>query len=95
MGVYMATDAKRYYPYSTLASQVIGFVGTDNTGLYGLEARYNSTLEGQTGLVVSTKDPAGNDMLYGYEQYYKAKNGSDICPDPGRHRSVLCGKGHQ
>lgn len=37
-GVYMATDAKRYYPYSTLASQVIGFVGTDNTGLYGLEA---------------------------------------------------------
>ena len=78
VGVYMATDAKRYYPYSTLASQVIGFVGTDNTGLYGLEARYNSTLEGQTGLVVSTKDPAGNDMLYGYEQYYKAKNGSDI-----------------
>ena len=78
VGVYMATDAKRYYPYSTLASQVLGFVGTDNTGLYGLEARYNSTLEGQTGLVVSTKDPAGNDMLYGYEQYYKAKNGSDI-----------------
>ena len=78
VGVYMATDAKRYYPYSTLASQVIGFVGTDNTGLYGLEARYNSTLEGQTGLVVSTKDPAGNDMLYGYEQYYKAQNGSDI-----------------
>ena len=78
VGVYMATDAKRYYPYSTLASQVIGFVGTDNEGLYGLEARYNSTLEGQTGLVVSTKDPAGNDMLYGYEQYYKAQNGSDI-----------------
>ena len=77
-GVFLEPTSKRYYPYSTLASQVIGFVGTDNTGLYGLEARYNSTLEGQTGLVVSTKDPAGNDMLYGYEQYYKAKNGSDI-----------------
>ena len=77
-GVYMVTDAKRYYPYATLAAQIIGFVGTDNYGLYGLEARYNSVLDGQTGLVVSTKDPAGNDMLYGYEQYYKAENGSDL-----------------
>ena len=77
-GVYMVTDAKRYYPYATLASQIIGFVGTDNYGLYGLEARYNDVLDGQTGLVVSTKDPTGNDMLYGYEQYYKAQNGSDI-----------------
>lgn len=77
-GVYMVTDAKRYYPYATLASQIIGFVGTDNYGLYGLEARYNDVLDGETGLVVSTKDPTGSDMLYGYEQYYKAQNGSDI-----------------
>lgn len=78
VGVYMVTDAKRYYPYATLASQIIGFVGTDNYGLYGLEARYNDVLDGETGLVVSTKDPTGSDMLYGYEQYYKAQNGSDI-----------------
>ena len=78
VGVYMVTDAKRYYPYATLASQIIGFVGTDNYGLYGLEARYNDILDGETGLVVSTKDPTGSDMLYGYEQYYKAQNGSDI-----------------
>ena len=78
VGVYMVTDAKRYYPYATLASQIIGFVGTDNYGLYGLEARYNDMLDGETGLVVSTKDPTGSDMLYGYEQYYKAQNGSDI-----------------
>ena len=78
VGVYMVTDAKRYYPYATLASQIIGFVGTDNYGLYGLEARYNDVLDGETGLVVSTKDPRGSDMLYGYEQYYKAQNGSDI-----------------
>lgn len=77
-GVYMVTDAKRYYPYATLASQIIGFVGTDNYGLYGLEARYNDVLDGEAGLVVSTKDPTGSDMLYGYEQYYKAQNGSDI-----------------
>ena len=77
-GVYMVTDAKRYYPYATLASQIIGFVSTDNYGLYGLEARYNDVLDGETGLVVSTKDPTGSDMLYGYEQYYKAQNGSDI-----------------
>lgn len=77
-GVYMVTDAKRYYPYSTLASQIIGFVGTDNTGLYGLEAKYNDTLEGKTGLVISTKDNAGNDLLYGYEQYFDAENGSDL-----------------
>lgn len=44
VGVYMVTDAKRYYPYATLASQIIGFVGTDNYGLYGLEARYNDVL---------------------------------------------------
>ena len=78
VGVYMVTDSKRYYPYATLASQIIGFVGTDNYGLYGLEARYNDVLDGETGLVVSTKDPTGSDMLYGYEQYYKAQNGSDI-----------------
>ena len=78
VGVYMVTDAKRYYPYATLASQIIGFVGTDNYGLYGLEARYNDVLDGETGLVVSTKDPTGSDMLYGYEQYNKAQNGSDI-----------------
>ena len=78
VGVYMVTDAKRYYPYATLASQIIGFVGTDNYGLYGLEARYNDVLDGETGLVVSTKDPTGSDMLYGYEQCYKAQNGSDI-----------------
>ena len=52
VGVYMATDAKRYYPYGALASQIIGFVGTDNYGLYGLEARCNSVLDGQTGLKI-------------------------------------------
>lgn len=77
-GVYLVTDAKRYYPYSTLASHIVGFVGTDNTGLYGLEARYEEELQGQTGLVVTARDNAGNDMLYAYEKYYGAENGSDL-----------------
>ncbi len=77
-GVYLVTDAKRYYPYGSLASHIIGFVGTDNSGLYGLEARYDDELQGQTGLVVTAKDPTGNDMLYEYEQYYAAQNGNDL-----------------
>ena len=77
-GVYLVTDAKRYYPYSTLASHIVGFVGTDNTGLYGLEARYEEKLEGQTGLVVTARDNVGNDMLYAYEKYYDAENGNDL-----------------
>ena len=77
-GVYLVTDAKRYYPYSTLASHIVGFVGTDNTGLYGLEARYEEKLEGQTGLVVTARDNVGNDMLYAYEKYYDAENGHDL-----------------
>ena len=78
VGVHLAADAKRYYPYGSLASHVIGFVGDDNTGLYGLEARYEQELEGQSGLVVSAKDNAGNDMMYAYEQYFAAQNGSDL-----------------
>ena len=74
-GVYLVTDTKRYYPYSTLAAHVIGFVGDDNTGLYGLEAHCEETLEGQTGLVITAKDNAGNDMLYEFEQYFEPKNG--------------------
>ena len=55
-GVFLTTDAKRYYPYSDLASHVIGFVGTDYTGLYGLEAEYDKDLQGKSGLVVTAKD---------------------------------------
>ena len=77
-GVHLVADTKRYYPYGSLAAQVIGFVGDENTGLYGLEAYYEKALEGQSGLVISSKDQAENDMLYTYEQYFAAKNGSDL-----------------
>ena len=78
VGVYLVTDAKRYYPYGSLCAHVIGFVGDDNTGLYGLESQYEQELEGQTGLVITAKDNAGNDMLYEYEQYFDAQNGDQL-----------------
>ena len=77
-GVYLVTDSKRYYPYSDLACHIIGFVGNDNVGLYGLEAKYEKDLEGQTGLVITAKDNAGNDMLYEYEQYFAPENGHTL-----------------
>lgn len=77
-GIYLTADSKRYYPYSSLAAQVLGFVGTDNTGLYGLEAKYNDVLEGTSGLTVTAKNGTGENLLYQYEQYYDAKNGNNL-----------------
>lgn len=77
-GVFMNADSKRYYPYSTLAAQVIGFVGSENTGLYGLEAKYDDVLEGTSGLTITAKTNGGRDMLYNYEQYYDAQNGDSL-----------------
>jgi len=77
-GVWLNPDSKRYYPYSSLAANVVGFVNAENIGGVGLEAKYNGTLEGTAGLTVSAKDNAGNDMLYQYEQYYDAQNGQDL-----------------
>ena len=77
-GVYLSADAKRVYPYGSLASHVLGFVGTDNTGLYGLESRYDKYLQGQTGLVVTAKDERGNPLPYEYEQYFAAQNGQGL-----------------
>ncbi|MCI2057665.1 MAG: PASTA domain-containing protein [Oscillibacter sp.] len=77
-GIFLNADSKRYYPYHALAAQVIGFVGTDNTGLYGLEAQYENELEGTSGLTVTAKTNTGEDMLYQYEQYYDAKNGDSL-----------------
>lgn len=73
-GIHLASDAKRYYPYSTLAAHVIGFLDGDNHGAYGLEALYEEELEGSTGLVVTTKDV----NMFQYEQYYDAEDGNSL-----------------
>lgn len=55
--LYLTADSKRYYPYSTMASQVIGFVNKANEGAYGLEALYNLDLAGQDGKIITAKTP--------------------------------------
>ena len=77
-GVFLTTDAKRYYPYSDLAAQVIGFVGVDYTGLFGLEEEYDKELQGQSGLVVTAKANGQNDLLYEYSQYFDPENGDEL-----------------
>ena len=67
-GVFLEPTSKRYYPYSSLAAHVIGFVNA-NGGAYGLEAVYDEELTGEKGMVVSARDANGNALLYQYEQY--------------------------
>ena len=77
-GVWMNPDSKRVYPYSSLGSNVIGFVNAENKGGVGLEAKYDSELEGTAGLTVTAKNAAGTDMLYNYEQMFDAENGHNL-----------------
>lgn len=78
-GVKVEPDTKRYYPYSSLASHVIGFVGMDNTGLAGIEYAYDETLTGVNGSILRLKNSAGTDMLFnGYEEYVAARDGCSI-----------------
>ncbi len=76
--IHFAEEAKRYYPYGSLASHVIGFTGTDGYGLSGVEAYYNTLLSGENGKIISAKDGLGNDMSTKYESYIDAVDGSDI-----------------
>ena len=59
---YIITDYKRYYPQNSLASTVLGFTGTDNVGLEGLEAKYNSVLAGTPGRIVTAQNGVGDEM---------------------------------
>ena len=77
-GVYLETDLKRYYPNSSLAAQALGFVTSDNNGSEGLEAYYNEELSGTAGKVVTSKGNYGSEMLYTYEKYYDASDGSSL-----------------
>ena len=77
-GVYLETDLKRYYPNSSLAAQALAFVSSDNNGSEGLEAYYNEELSGTAGKVVTSKGNYGSEMLYTYEKYYDASDGSSL-----------------
>jgi len=78
-GVFLEPDPKRYYPYNAMAANVIGFVGSENKGGVGLEAKYDSDLSGTAGMTVSPQTIKGEPLLFqGYEQYFDAENGSDL-----------------
>ena len=76
-GLYLMKEAKRYYPYGTLLSHVLGYVGIDNQGLSGLELKYDDYLTGKDGSIKYTSDGKGN-RLNNLEVYEEATNGMDI-----------------
>ncbi len=61
-GVMVDEDVKRVYPFSEMAAQVIGFVGKDNQGILGLEAKYDTMLEGKQGKILTLTDSRGNEV---------------------------------
>ncbi len=78
-GIKLEADTKRYYPNGSLAAHVIGFVGTDNTGLGGIEAKYDKALSGTNGFIMRSTTAAGTDLLYtSWEDYFDAVPGSDV-----------------
>lgn len=77
-GIRLVEDYKRYYPYGDFASCVIGFTGTDNQGLSGLESYYNEYLTGQSGRLVTARNAIGTDMPFDYEKMIPAKNGNSL-----------------
>ena len=78
-GVRLETDTKRYYPNGRLACHLLGFVGTDNYGLEGIEARYNDALSGTAGRSLRASNAYGGEMLlHRYEEYRPGEDGCDL-----------------
>ena len=77
-GIHLEPNSQRYYPYGSLASQVIGFTNASNTGSEGVEAAYNSYLEGTVGRVITTKGNNEMDMPFSYENYTASQQGSSV-----------------
>ncbi len=75
--IHLEATSKRYYPKGSLASQVIGYMGTDS-GLFGLELQYNSMMTGTDGKYISAKDGKSQDMLVKYETRIEPKNGYSL-----------------
>ena len=78
VGINIDEDSKRYYPYDNLASGLIGFCGSDNQGLSGIEYSLDSTLTGTSGKIVASKDASQGEIPNTEETYIAAENGSDI-----------------
>jgi len=77
-GVYVDESTNRIYPYNALLSHVLGFTGTDNQGLFGLESYYESELAGEDGRIIGSIDGGGNETPYEEEEYIEPTNGHDL-----------------
>ena len=77
-GIHLEPSSKRVYPYGTLAAQVIGFTNASNVGCEGIEAAYNSYLEGKAGKVITTKGNNEMDMPFSYENFVAAQPGASV-----------------
>ena len=77
-GVNLDEDTKRYYPYNSLASQIIGFCGSDNQGLNGIEALYENELKGSNGKIIKMTDAKGGDISTQSEDYISAIDGNNL-----------------
>ena len=77
-GINIDEDTKRVYPYNNLASNLIGFCGTDNTGIQGLEDKWNSVLQGTPGKITTSTDAIQEEIPDSNQTYIPAENGSDI-----------------
>ena len=77
-GINIDEDTKRYYPYNNLASQIIGFCGSDNQGLDGIEAKYEEQLKGEQGAIQKHTDAKGGEIGEEGENYIPAVDGNDL-----------------
>ena len=77
-GIHLEPNTQRYYPYGSLAAQVVGFTNASNTGSEGIEAAYNSFLEGSAGRVITTKGNNEMDMPFSYEKYVESQQGCSV-----------------
>ena len=77
-GIHLEPNSQRYYPYGTLAAQVIGFTNASNTGSEGIEAAYDRYLQGVAGKVITTKGNNEMDMPYSYEKYIASQPGCSL-----------------
>jgi cell division protein FtsI (penicillin-binding protein 3) len=78
VGITYQAESRRFYPTGSVAGPVIGFVGTDNNGLGGMEYRYDKLMTGTPGQVQVERDPQGNDIPGGGHQVQAAKRGQDV-----------------
>ena len=78
-GVKVDEDYKRYYPYGTLASKVLGFTGADNQGILGLEVKYDEYLQGTNGKILTLTDARGIEIENAGESRLEPVNGYDLC----------------